>query len=68
MTADLGHAPVRRESPPTARPTRADIAQPIALVARWAPTARECGLSEGQDATGGTRCRDITPELMIELI
>jgi hypothetical protein len=47
---------------------RAEIPQPTALVARRAPTARECGLGTGEDATGGTRCRDITPELMIELI
>jgi len=68
MTADLGLAPVRREPPTTARPIPAEIPKPIALVARRAPTARECGLGMGEDATGGTRCRDITPELMIELI
>ena len=68
VTADLGHAPVRREPPALARPMPAEIPQTSALVARRPPTARECGLGTGEDATGGTRCRDITPELMIELI
>lgn len=35
---------------------------------RRLPTARECGLGVGTDATGGARCRDIMPELLIELI
>jgi len=45
-----------------------EIPQTNALVERRLPTARECGLSTGEATTGGTPCRDITPELMIELI
>ena len=68
VTADLGHAPVRREPPALARPMPAETPQTTALVARWPLTARECGLGTDEDPTVGTRCRDIMPELMIELI
>jgi hypothetical protein len=68
MTADLGHVPVRRELPAPARPMPAEIPQTTVLVARQPLTAPECGLGEGEDTTGDTRCRDFTPELMIELI
>ena len=68
MTADLGQAPVRRELPAPARLMPAETPRANAIVARRPPTARECGLGEGADTTGGTRCRDFTPELMIELI
>jgi len=44
-----------------------EIPQTNALVVRRLPTARECGFGEGEGTTGGTRCRDIVPELMIEL-
>jgi len=40
----------------------------IALATRQPPTARECGLGEVEETTGGTRCHDIMPELMIVLI
>lgn len=51
-----------------AQPTPREIPQTSALVARRPLTARECGLGTDEDPTVGTRCRDITPELMIELI
>ena len=68
MTADPGHAPVRRK--PLPRRSRCLVRPPQtnALVERRLPTARECGLGTGEATTGGTRCRDITPELVIELI
>jgi len=68
VTADLGHAPVRREPPALARPMPAETPQTTALVVRWPLTARGCGLGTDEDPTVGTRCRDIMPELMIELI
>jgi len=68
MTADLGHAPVRRELHAPARLMPRETPQTTALVARWPLTARESGLGTGEATTGGTRCRDIMPELMIELI
>jgi len=46
----------------------AETPQTTSLVARWPLTARECGLGTDEDPTVGTRCRDIMPELMIELI
>jgi hypothetical protein len=64
MNTDPGLAPV----PPTSRPRRAETPQPSALLVRRPPTVRECGLGAGQGATDATRCRDTTPELMIELI
>jgi uncharacterized protein (DUF2249 family) len=51
-----------------AQPMPREIPQTNALVARRPQTARECGLGTGEATTGGTRCRDITPELVIELI
>jgi hypothetical protein len=68
MTAGLGHAPVQSAPPATARPVPAEIPQTNALVEQRLPTARVCGLGAGQATTGGTWCRDITPELMTELI
>jgi uncharacterized protein (DUF2249 family) len=38
------------------------------LVARRPLTVRECALGAAPGATDATRCRDFTPELMIELI
>ena len=67
VTADPGLALVRREPPTPARPMPAEIPQTTVLMARRPLTARECGLGEGEDTTGDPRCRDFTPELMIEL-
>lgn len=53
------------------RPDLGDGSRRVVVTAegtRRLPTARECGLGVGTDATGGARCRDIMPELLIELI
>jgi len=68
MIADPGHAPVPRELPAPTRPTPVEIPQTSTLVARRMPTGHECGLGTDAGATADTRCRDIMPELMIELI
>jgi hypothetical protein len=68
MTAAQELAPVRPESPATVGPMPAESPPSIALATRRALAARERGLHEREDTTGGTRYRDIMPELMIELI
>ena len=68
MSTDPGLAPVPRTAPVTPPPRRAETPQPSALLVRRPPTVRECGLSAVSGATDAPRCRDITPELMIELI
>ena len=68
MIADPGHAPVPRELPAPTRPTPVEIPQATTLAVRRRPTGRECGLRTEADAVADTRCRDIMPELMIELI
>jgi hypothetical protein len=68
MNTDPGLAPVPRKTPATPPPRRAETPQPSALLVRRRPTVRKCGLGSGPDAADATRCRDITPELMIELI
>jgi hypothetical protein len=68
MNTDPGLAPKPRTAPATPPPRRAETPQPSALLVRRRPTVRECGLGSGPGATDATRCRDITPELMIELI
>jgi hypothetical protein len=68
MNTDSGLDPVPRTLPGTTPPKRAETSQPSALLVRRRPTVRECGLGAGPGATDATRCRDITPELMIELI
>lgn len=68
MTDDLGLVSTRRESPAAGRSEPAELPQGGAPAERRLPTARECGLGTEEDATVGARCRDLTPELMIELI
>jgi hypothetical protein len=68
MNTDPGLAAVPRKSPATTRPRRPETSQPSALLVRRPPTVGERGLGAGQGATDVTRCRDITPESMIELI
>jgi hypothetical protein len=68
MIADPVHAPVPRELPAPTRPTPVEIPKTSTLVARRMPTGRECGLGPEAGAVADTRCRDIMPELMIELI
>ena len=68
MNTDPGLAPKRRTAPAPPPPRRAETPQPSALLVRRPPTVGERGLGAGQGATDVTRCRDITPELMIELI
>jgi len=68
VTADPGFALVRREPPTPAWPMPNGMPPVIALATRQPPTARECGLGEVEETTGGTRCHDIMPELMIVLI
>lgn len=67
VTAALGPAPVRPESPATVGPIQTPT-QPSIAFATQHLTARECGYGEEVDTTDGTRCRDFMPELMIELI
>jgi hypothetical protein len=68
MSTDPGLDPGPRTLPGTTPPRRAETSQPSALPVRRPPTVRECGLSAVSGATDAPRCRDITPELMIELI
>jgi hypothetical protein len=68
MNTDPGLAAVPRTSPATTRPRGAETSQPSALLVRRRATVRECGLGAGPSATAATWCRDIRPELMIELI
>jgi len=59
MTADLGCAPVRREPPAAARPMRAEIPQPTAVVARRTAIAEEMFKERGgrEHVDVITRCR-----------
>jgi hypothetical protein len=68
MSTDPGLDRVPRTLPGTTPPRRPETSQPSALLVRRPPTVGERGLGAGQGATDVTRCRDITPELMIELI
>ncbi len=68
MLVDLAHDPIHREPPVPAQQQPAETSPTSTLMARRVPAACECGLGFGKDATVGTRCRDIIPELIIELI
>ncbi len=68
MTVDLAHDPIHRERPAPAQPRPVDTSPTSTPMARRLPAAWECGLDVEEHAMVGTRCRDIIPELIIELI
>jgi hypothetical protein len=68
MIANPVRTPIQRELTAQMRPAPVEIPKTSPLVARRTPTGSECGLGSEAGAVADTRCRDIIPELMTELL